>query len=100
MAIKLKDIQSIKAGELTVDTLLELYPVKQLVSDLVNIINENDINPEPIALYERDYNRVMEMFRIVGFDKDGKKITRGRKRKEELREEDKGKEPLINFVKE
>ena len=84
MALKLKDIQAIRTGELTVDTLLEMYPIKQLVSDLINIIIENDVNPEPIALYESDYNRVMGMFRIVGFDKDGKKITRGRKRKEEI----------------
>ena len=85
MGLKLKDVQAIKAQV----ALLAASPAFRAQSGVTS--------EEAAKLCANVLTRIGGM---DGFDKDGKKITRGRKRKEEIREEDKGKEPLINFVKE
>lgn len=80
--IKTKDLYAIKAGNMTVDELLENYPVKALISDLIEIIAQKDAIPQkPIVLSDEDYNRVISLFRQRGIAADGTEIKRGRKPK-------------------
>lgn len=79
--IKSKDLAAIKAGEMSVDQLLENYPVKALVSDLIEIVAQKTVIPQkPIALADEDYQRVMSLFRPKGIAADGSEIRRGRPR--------------------
>lgn len=85
--IKSKDLAAIKEGKMTVDTLLENYPVKALVSDLVELVMQKDVIPaKPIVLSDEEYDRVMGMFRKRGVNAVGELIKRGRPKKEELGE--------------
>lgn len=83
--IKSKDLAAIKVGEMTVDQLLENYPVKALVSDLIEIVAQKTVVPQkPIALADEDYQRVMSLFRPKGIASDGVSMERrGRPRKGE-----------------
>lgn len=81
--IKSKDLAAIKEGKMTVDSLLENYPVKALVSDLVELVMQKDVIPaKPIPLNQDEYDRVMALFRVRGFDAVGETIKRGRPKKE------------------
>lgn len=86
--IKAKDLAAIKAGEMSVDTLLEKYPVKAVVSDLIEVIanKETCCNvaapvAKPISVSQEEMDRIMAMFRVKGFTADGQVSKRGRKPK-------------------
>ena len=82
MTIKEKDLSAVKKGTMTVDDLLEKYPVKALVTDLIEIIN-SDKQPalEQIVISPEDFNKLTSLFRIKGYSSTGELETRGRKPK-------------------
>ena len=86
--IKSRDLAAVKAGELSVDALLEKYPVKALVSDLIEIIANKESCcaveapvAKPIGVSQEEMDRIMAMFRVKGFTADGQVSKRGRKPK-------------------
>ncbi|MBQ3414537.1 MAG: hypothetical protein IJH39_04150 [Clostridia bacterium] len=85
--IKSRDLAAIKAGEMSVDTLLEKYPVKTVVSDLIEIVANKETccavaEPvKPISVTQEEYDKILGMFRVKGFTADGQVSHRGRKPK-------------------
>ena len=80
--IKAKDLKAIKAGEITVDELLNNYPVKALVSDLIEIVaNKTATEPVVVDRIVITQEQFDTYFRIKGFDVNGAPSTRGRKPK-------------------
>jgi hypothetical protein len=81
--IKAKELAAIRAGELSADTLLEMYPVKSLVADLVEVIKSSGSNDyaKQISVSKDEYEKIISMFRIKGFEANGQPTKRGRKKK-------------------
>ena len=73
--IKSKDLIALKNGDLTVDTLLELYPVKALVNDLVELAlqSANAVPDKPITVTKEELDKIMSLFRIQGTSNRGRK---------------------------
>ena len=82
--IKSKELAAIRAGELNADALLEMYPVKTLVADLVEIIKTTapKEDAKQISISKEDYDKIISLFRIKGFEANGQPTKRGRKRKQ------------------
>ena len=81
--IKVKELVAIRSGELNADALLEMYPVKTLVADLVEIIKtatpKEDV--KQISISKEDYDKIISLFRVRGFEANGQPTKRGRKKK-------------------
>lgn len=77
--IKKKDLK------LTVDELLEKYPVKNLISDLLEMVNTKVdavvVEQPKIAVSKEEFEQICSIFRIKGFDVNGNPSKRGRKPK-------------------
>lgn len=73
--IKSKDLIALKNGDLTVDTLLELYPVKALVNDLVELAlqSANAVPDKPITVTKEEFDKITSLFRIQGTSNRGRK---------------------------
>lgn len=93
--MKTKHILAVRDGKITADELLAIYPVKEVVNDLMEIIRNNaefeeivKPNPKPIAVTEEEFERIKGMFRVKGFDLQGNASNRGRKAKQSIKAED------------
>lgn len=90
--MKTKHILAVRDGKITADELLSIYPVKEVVNDLMEIIKnaaefEQLVQPSvnKIVVTEEQFK---EFFRIKGFDVNGQPQTRGRKSKPSIKAED------------
>lgn len=81
--IKTKDLIAVKNGVLKVDDLLEKYPVKSLITDLLEMLTVTEVTPKQpkIVVSQEDYNRIIDLFRVKGIGIDGEPSKRGRKPK-------------------
>lgn len=84
--MKNKDIFAIRDGKITVDELLAKYPVKEIVSDLMEIIKNSKEMAELTAPTKQPkilvtQEQFQEFFRIKGLTADGQVSHRGRKPK-------------------
>lgn len=88
--LKPKEIQAIRNGAVTADELINSYPVKTLVEDLIALLKTNDTaavaepKNKPIALYQEEYDRIVGMFRVKGLTTTGEKSKRGRPSKKNV----------------
>ncbi|MBO4417124.1 MAG: hypothetical protein J5801_03265 [Bacteroidales bacterium] len=80
--IKPKEISAIKNGKLNADYLLDNYPIKTLVEDLVEIIRKSETPgvAKPIPISREDLDRINGLFRIIGYESNGQPTKRGRKK--------------------
>ena len=78
--IKNKDLNAVKAGQIGVDELLEKYPLKSLISDLIELVKEQPSVAPKVVITQEQFNN---HFRIVGVNPDGTQQKRGRKKKVE-----------------
>lgn len=90
--MKTKHILAVRDGKITADELLNIYPVKEVVNDLMEIIRntaefEQLVKPSvnKIVVTEEQFK---EFFRIKGLDVNGQPQTRGRKSKPSIKAED------------
>lgn len=90
--MKTKHILAVRDGKITADELLAIYPVKEVVNDLMEIIKNNAdfqeiVKPtvNKIVVTEEQFK---EFFRIKGLDVNGQPQTRGRKSKQSIKAED------------
>lgn len=82
--MKTKHILAVRDGKITADELLAIYPVKEVVNDLMEVIRntaefQEIVKPtvNKIVVTEEQFK---EFFRIKGLDVNGQPQTRGRNR--------------------
>lgn len=82
--MKTKHILAVRDGKITADELLAIYPVKEVVNDLMEVIRntaefQEIVKPSvnKIVVTEEQFK---EFFRIKGLDVNGQPQTRGRNR--------------------
>lgn len=78
--IKNKDLNAIRTGQITTDQLLEIYPVKTLISDLIEIVKEKPVEAPKVVISQEQFEK---HFRIAGIAADGTPQTRGRRKKQQ-----------------
>ena len=74
--MKAKELKAIKEGKLTVDELLEIYPVKTLVNDLLEMVLAKPVvvTEQPkITVTQQEYEQITGLFRVRGTSNRGRK---------------------------
>ena len=74
--MKAKELKAIKAGKLTVDELLEIYPVKTLVNDLLEMVLAKPVvvaEQPKITVTQQEYEQITGLFRVRGTSNRGRK---------------------------
>ena len=78
--MKAKELKAIKEGKLTVDELLEIYPVKVLVNDLIEMVLAKPapvVAEQPkITVTTQEWEQISNLFRIKGSSNRGRKPSK------------------------